>query len=358
MAAPRASSRSAASAKGQDAPFDELRLPAPELLMARARDPRQARLRTYLERLATDPPQVLLLEGGDAVSRLAMGLWWTALHHCTGPDTARAAVHTPPQPASLLPGLLPPAPTGPTVPAGSGAAERPCLDCSDCRQIFTGVHHALHVLDGAGDLIRIDQVREIIQKLPEKPRHGRLRCILLHEAHNCKAETANTLLKSLEDPRPGNSFLLLAPQRERLLPTLVSRSLVLSLAWPDPHQQPQHFKEDTTLQQAVETWTTRLDSLVADGRGWFGASLAKDALDKPTAQALVLELQRRLVQALLGEPQGCLGRLDPESLQRLHLVLDEAHASLEYNVTPALVLDWVATRIYLAAKRPQAMATS
>lgn len=357
MAAPRASARSTAPAAGAGTPFDALRLPSPEVLMARARDPRQARLRTLLERLAGSPPQVLLLEGGDAVSRLAMGLWWTAWHQCTGPEPAPGPAPSAGSLPGLLPGLLQdrqqPLPQQRTAPA-----ERPCLACASCRQVFTGVHHSLHLLDGASDLIRIDDVREVMQKLSEKPRQGQLRCILLNEAHNCKAETANTLLKSLEDPRLGNCFLLLAPQRERLLPTLVSRSFTLSLAWPDPHQPPSHFKEDTTLQQAVETWTARLDSLVADGRGWFGAALSKEALDKPTAQALVLELQRRLALALLGEPHGCLGRLDAESLQRLDTVLAEAHASLEYNVTPALVLDWVATRIYLAAKRPQAMATS
>ncbi|GAB7080921.1 DNA polymerase III subunit delta' [Megalodesulfovibrio paquesii] len=356
MAAPRASSRPAT--KGQDSPFDDLRLPEAEALMARARNPQQERLRGYLRRLAANPPQVLLLEGGDAISRLAMGLWWMALVHCRGPEPVRP---TPQQTASLLPGLLPAAPASAPVPspeAPPSDTERPCLECAGCRQIFTGVHYDLALLDGASGLIKIEQVREILLKLAEKPHHGVLRCILLHEAHNCRTETANALLKSLEDPRPGNCFLLLTPQRERLLPTLVSRSLVLSLAWPDPNHPPQHFKEDTTLQQTVEAWIARLDSLVADGRGWFGATLAKDALDKPTAQALVLEFQRRLARTLLGEPEGCFGILDAEALHRLDTILAEAHASLEYNVTPALVLDWVATRIFLAAQRARALATS
>lgn len=352
-ASKKAAGKSAASVANAPAALDAPRL------RALADDPAMARARGFLDRLAAAPPQVILLEGGDAPSRLAMALWWMARVHCRGPVAA-----PPPAAAQLglgLPGLLPapgPAPvsqpgSAPGDPSRAETPAPPCGVCPVCEQIFSSVHLDLFLFDGVAESIKIDDLREMLPHLAERPHDGVLRCIVLAEFQNTRAEAANLLLKSLEEPRPGNCFLLLTPQRERLLPTLVSRSLTLTLAWPDPHQPKREAPE---LKEKIDAWLDRLETLRHDGRGWFGASGVKGAIDKPLAQALVLECQRRLARVLRGQADPLFSRFEADALRRLDTVFAEAHASLEYGVTPPLVLDWLATRFFLCAHEDRAPA--
>ena len=96
-------------------------------------------------------------------------------------------------------------------------------------------HRDFFVLDGREESIKIAQVREQVRPvLGEAPREAQKRIILLAEAQSLGEAAANALLKSMEEPRPHNAFILTTPQRERLLPTLISRSWILTLPWPLP----------------------------------------------------------------------------------------------------------------------------
>lgn len=155
-------------------------------------------------------------------------------------------------------------------------------------------------------------------------------------------EAANALLKSLEEPRPGNVFVLAAPQRERLLETLVSRSWVVTLAWPDVRQNAPEVTE----------WTTALVQFWATNRGWFERTSAKGSVNKDIALQVVLGMQRELREAMSGSCATPLssqlaGTYDLRGLRRIGLALDQAQEALntQVPVNPAMVLDWVATRM-------------
>ena len=267
---------------------------------------RQASTRTLLERLAVSPPQVLLLEGGNAQEREALSLYWAARLNCFQPGS-------------------------------------PCLACPDCLRILSGAHPDFYVLDGAARSIKVDQVREIVRILGELPRGEGFRVIALAEAQGLTPAAANCLLKSLEEPRDRTVFLILAPQRERLLPTLVSRSWTLTLPWPGRDQTE---KEDPRLTE----WMAALEAFAGSGRGWFERTGSKGAVDRPLAHGLVLRCQRELAQVLTGEAATAAGlpaeRLGPERLRRLDVALDECREALDAGVNPALVLDRLAVQLY------------
>ena len=276
-------------------------------IIAPALSSRHDRVRGYLERLAGSVPQVLLLEGGTPREREAVALWWAARLNC----------------------------------AGTGA---PCLSCAVCTQFATRNNRDMFYLDGAQGSIKIDDVRAVRAVLGEPPR-GRYRVVVLAEAQSLGIEAANALLKSLEEPRPGTSFVLLAPQRERLLPTLVSRSWVLPLAWPD----------GGACDPAVQEWADALAGFVSGEEGWFARTGAKGSIDQGTALQLVAFLQRQLALALTGRGASSfarllVSRLDTAAMRRLDEALAECQDSLIYNVNPALVLDWLATRLFAWAR--------
>ena len=98
-----------------------------------------------------------------------------------------------------------------------------CGICRSCVQIQEDRHPDVHALEPDGKFIKIDAVREMCRKLRFKPIAGRWRVILIHEAEKLHEAAANALLKTLEEPTPGNIFLLMSSQAHSLLATIRSR---------------------------------------------------------------------------------------------------------------------------------------
>lgn len=261
-----------------------------------------------LGRLAQNPPQVLILEGGLAPEREAAALYFAAALNC-------------------------------------GTSPEACGFCPICLQIKDKVHRDLIFFSGRDQSIKVDEIRELRRIVGESPHGGGHRVVVMAEAQGLTNEAANALLKSMEEPRPGNCFVLTAPQRERLLPTLVSRGWPLTLAWPEPGQESEG-------QEETAPWLLALENFWRTGRGLFPLSGAKGKLTRHTAQAVVLALSRILAQVLSGQagpgvPALLADRLDFEGLKRLDLLLASAQEALVSQVSPGLTLEWLATRVYL-----------
>ena len=78
--------------------------------------------------------------------------------------------------------------------------------------------------------VGIENSRELIKFLREKPLQHQHKVGLILEAEYLTPEAQNALLKTLEEP-PASAFLILtAPKRESMLPTIVSRCRVVRLA--------------------------------------------------------------------------------------------------------------------------------
>jgi hypothetical protein len=111
----------------------------------------------------------------------------------------------------------------------------PCA-CPTCGRVRRGIHPDLHVLDVAADAteIKIKQVRELIETLPQLPYEGRHRAILIASAHTppLNTEAASAMLKALEEPPQHASFILLASNPARVLPTVVSRAVQVRVPTP------------------------------------------------------------------------------------------------------------------------------
>jgi len=98
-----------------------------------------------------------------------------------------------------------------------------CGRCAPCHKVDVGTHPDLLWIQPETSIIKIDQIREVKQRLRFRPHEARWRAIVIDGAHNLKDEAGNALLKILEDPPPRNLFLLLTPESQMVLPTLVSR---------------------------------------------------------------------------------------------------------------------------------------
>ncbi len=272
----------------------------------------QPRLKGYLDRLGTAVPASLLLEGGREPERRALALYWAARLNCL-------------------------------------QAEAPCRHCPTCQQIAEEIFRDLIVLDGRQESIRIDPVRTMRRELASRPEYGGTRVILIHEAQSLTQEAANALLKSLEEPPPGNAFVLTAPQRQWILPTLVSRSWVLTLNW-----------HADTAEEApeLEQWAERLLAFWVRSQGLFEHTGRKGSLDRLTVEAVIARCQRELLAAMTqsAQPETKMAslfreRIAPATFPVLDQTLHKAQEALQHNVNPALVLDWLALQFWRATRR-------
>ena len=268
---------------------------------------RQTIVLPRMAKLALQPPQCLLIEGGTAQDRLDMSRYWACLLNCEGENT-------------------------------------PCGSCQSCLQIADNAFNDFLLIDRIDEdgvekqNIPVDNVRKYLSVWGQPP-HGRgTRVTVVEEAQYLNLNSGNALLKTLEEPRPGNVFVLTAPQRERLLGTLVSRSWVITLAWPT----------EVNNSPEVAEWVSGMLTFWRSGQGWFQRTSAKGALTKEQALKVVIGCQRELRNSLMNPEMtpaasAMSGLFDPKGLRRLDLILGKAQDSINYNVNPALVLDWVCT---------------
>lgn len=265
----------------------------------------QPRIRTFLDRLAPQAPNSLLLEGGTSNQRHDLSLFWAARLNCQQDSP-------------------------------------PCGQCRTCLQITENTYRDFIFLDGAQGTITVETVREIRTVLSDPPAGQGLRVMVLSEAQALSPAAANALLKSLEEPRPGNVFVLLAPTREILLPTLVSRSFVLTLGW--PRTEP----DDSELQD----WLQAIAEFIQTGRGDFLEWTAKKGVvDADLSGRILRAIQRSLVQVGYGVPISSLaqilaGRADVVVLRQIGVIIENALESLELGAQPAVTLEWVALRTW------------
>ena len=108
---------------------------------------------------------------------------------------------------------------------------QPCRSCSTCKRIEGMQHPDLAIVEAEheGEVLRIDQVREMQHSLALAPYEARYRVALILRAEEAHSSAANAMLKTLEEPPPQVVVILTARSEESLLPTLVSRCEVVRL---------------------------------------------------------------------------------------------------------------------------------
>jgi DNA polymerase-3 subunit delta' len=99
----------------------------------------------------------------------------------------------------------------------------PCGQCPSCRQILSGNHPDVILLEPQGNVLRIDQIRNLLSNLAMKPYIAEHRVVIIADAHAMNKEAANALLKVLEEPPMNTTVILTVLQKSDLLPTIVSR---------------------------------------------------------------------------------------------------------------------------------------
>jgi DNA polymerase III subunit delta' len=81
--------------------------------------------------------------------------------------------------------------------------------------------------------IRVEAMRDALQFSQRTSARGRGKAVLVFPAERMNHITANTLLKTLEEPAGDLRFVLASQAAHELLPTLRSRCQLYTMAWPE-----------------------------------------------------------------------------------------------------------------------------
>jgi DNA polymerase III subunit delta' len=111
---------------------------------------------------------------------------------------------------------------------GDGILLDACGSCPACRRIARGVHPDVVIVEpGDSGTIKVDQVRDIVDRAGYRPFEGRRRVVIVDEADALVPQAQNALLKTLEEPPAGSVFVLVTARPDSLLPTVRSRCPLL-----------------------------------------------------------------------------------------------------------------------------------
>lgn len=283
-------------------------------------------------------------------------------------------------------------------PTGSGTdfTRDACGECPACRRIQRGVHPDVIVIE-PGDMgsIKIEQVRDVIDRSEFRPFEGRRRVVIIDDADALVPAAQNALLKTLEEPPSASMFVLVSSIPDALLPTVRSRCSRLRFGPLSPAEITEVLRRDHGYSEqgaravAVDAEGSVRRALEAESADLVDAREGAERLLEYTARAdpsRRLDAARdvtakkstsagereqlaaclRVLGSLLrdvsilaaGGDRNLIGNTDLEaqlaSLARsfdsrrsasAYAAVDEALAALERNASPKIVADWLVLQL-------------
>ncbi|MBM4236594.1 MAG: hypothetical protein FJ152_09025 [Firmicutes bacterium] len=158
----------------------------------------------------------------------------------------------------------------------------PCLKCQSCLSFDRDNNPGFTNLKPDGKTLKTEQVKAIKESFYLT---GSIKICLIEEADKMTAEASSSLLKILEDPPAGLTFILLVEQPGQLPDTIVSRCQSYYLR-PMPTEELARFLEQ---EKGMATEKAALVARISSGLLGYALELAADqSLDERIAEARTL----------------------------------------------------------------------
>ena len=107
--------------------------------------------------------------------------------------------------------------------------DKPCGQCRSCKQAINGNHpDIIYIEHDKPNVISVDNIRtQLNGDIAIKPYSGPHKIYIMDEAEKMNVQAQNALLKTLEEPPEYAVILLLSTSVESMLPTILSRCVVM-----------------------------------------------------------------------------------------------------------------------------------
>lgn len=106
----------------------------------------------------------------------------------------------------------------------------PCNTCQSCKQAESGNHpDIITVTHEKPNIISVDEIREqVLDSICIKPYKSKYKIYIIPDAQMMNTQAQNALLKTIEEPPEYGILLLLTSNLDKMLPTVLSRCMVLN----------------------------------------------------------------------------------------------------------------------------------
>ena len=99
--------------------------------------------------------------------------------------------------------------------------------CKSCTCFISNNHPDFYILNEEGTTIKVDEIRNITEKVIEKPIISSKKVYIINDADKMNKEAQNCLLKTLEEPPEYVTIILISSNENLLLNTIKSRCMTI-----------------------------------------------------------------------------------------------------------------------------------
>jgi DNA polymerase III subunit delta' len=182
-----------------------------------------------------------------------------------------------------------------------GLAVDACGICRSCDRIGRSLHvDVLAVEPDERASIKIDVVREVLERTGYRPFEGQRRVVIIRDADTLEVAAQNALLKSLEEPPPATVFVLTTAVPSALLPTVQSRCMRLRFGRLTAREVAHVLVRDHEMAER----DARAAAALSDGRVGVALTLASTDVAVLREAALLLLRQAAGSTAVAGRLQA------------------------------------------------------
>lgn len=143
-----------------------------------------------------------------------------------------------------------------------GITTTPCLKCSNCEKIKSGISVDVIEIDAASNR-GIDEIRQLREQVNFVPVESRYKVYIIDEVHMLTTEAFNALLKTLEEPPAHTLFVLATTEIQKIPATILSRCQRLDFKRISPAEVSAHLKavcqqENVSIEEKSINYIARL----------------------------------------------------------------------------------------------------
>lgn len=102
-----------------------------------------------------------------------------------------------------------------------------CNNCKSCIEFDSNNNPDLIYIEPDGNNIKIEQIRELQKRIPEKPIISNRKVCIINDADTMTKEAQNCLLKTLEEPPEFVTIILIGSNENAFLTTIKSRCMII-----------------------------------------------------------------------------------------------------------------------------------
>lgn len=140
-----------------------------------------------------------------------------------------------------------------------------CGQCESCTSFQNNASFNIHELDAASNN-SVDDIRNLVDQVRYPPQHGKYKVYIIDEVHMLSASAFNAFLKTLEEPPKYAIFILATTEKNKIIPTILSRCQIFDFNRIQPKDIAEHLqgiaiKEDIKFEDEA----LRLLAMKADG---------------------------------------------------------------------------------------------